>query len=76
MTLASSLLLVFFVFCLLMGGVLAFCLRERKQNAALSTAEKDTASDNRVAVILFGAIVLGALLAITTAWLIFFRDWT
>jgi hypothetical protein len=76
MTLVSSLVLVFVIFCLMMGGVLGFCLRERKRSAQTSGAAQDAASDRRVTVILVSAIVLGAMLALTCAWLIFFRTWS
>jgi hypothetical protein len=75
--LVLGLTIVFVVFCVIMGGILAFCLRERRRalaNAA-TDSQRDEAADNRVAVILFGAIFVGALLALTTAYLVFFRQW-
>jgi hypothetical protein len=89
--LTLSLLGVFLAFCLMMGGVLAFCLRERRKVDGLeqsldgthdpanlqsgSGSNGDEAADNRVAMVLFGTIVGGALLALITAYLVFFRDW-
>ena len=94
--LSFSLMLVFLVFCLLMAGVLAFCLRERRKIDGLddhrecATLESTTteimteqftanpqniADDNRVAIVLFGSIIGGAMLALITGYLVFFRDW-
>jgi hypothetical protein len=89
--LTLSLLGVFLAFCIMMGGVLAFCLRERRKVDGLeqsldgthepvnlqsgSHSNDDEAADNRVAMVLFGTIVGGALLALITAYLVFFRDW-
>jgi hypothetical protein len=89
--LTLSLLGVFLAFCIMMGGVLAFCLRERRKVDGLeqsldgthepanlqsgSDSNDDEAADNRVAMVLFGTIILGALLALMTGYLVFFRDW-
>ncbi|MEQ1517672.1 MAG: hypothetical protein ABL931_14405 [Usitatibacteraceae bacterium] len=75
--LALSLFAVFTVFCIIMGAVLALCIRERKRALASQVldARRDEDADNRVAIVLFGAIFLGALLALTTAYLVFFREW-
>lgn len=94
MGLIISLLIVFFSFCLLMAGVLAFCLRERRKidgigndvernavtgdttHPALQDASLDDAEqDSRVAMVLFGSIIAGALLALITAYLVFGRTW-
>ena len=108
MTLTVSLLVIFLLFCLLMGGILAFCLRERRHikptaghvtvddsigvsgdsdaSAALQRPSRvslhspppnqaDQDDDLRVAMTLFGSIFLGALLAIITGYLVFFREW-
>jgi hypothetical protein len=93
MGLVISLLIVFFSFCLLMAGVLAFCLHERRKidgignavernavtgdtNSALQGAERDDAEqDSRVAMVLFGSIIAGALLALITGYLVFGRTW-
>ena len=72
-----TLAIIFGIFCTIMFGVLAFCLRERKRalaNQAID-ARRDEAADNRVAVTLFGAIIAGAVLALITAYVVFFRDW-
>lgn len=93
MGLVTGLLMVFLAFCLLMGGVLAFCLHERRKidglgrNGVRRTADDtpikdliagptDEADDNRVAMVLFGTIVIGALLALITGYLVFFRTWS
>ena len=99
MGLVASLFVVFFSFCLLMAGVLAFCLRERrkidgigntdkrnKSNGELSDPSKvgtqdylastdDAGQDSRVAIVLFGSIIAGALLALITGYLVFGRTW-
>ena len=93
MGLVTSLLLVFFAFCLLMAGVLAFCIRERRKvdgigNPAYADpitgeihpnhyaeSSTDAGDDERVAIILFGSIFAGALLALMTGYLVFFREW-
>ncbi len=103
--LTVSLALVFLAFCVLMAGVLAFCLRERRKidgfgnpsashqpqstfdhsssvdmlganfsNLSQASAE-DEAADKRVAIVLFGSIIGGALLALITGYLVFFRSW-
>ena len=75
--LSLSLALVFGLFCLIMAAVLALCLRERKRAMANRgiDAKRDEQADNRVAKALFGAIIVGALRALITAYLIFFRQW-
>jgi hypothetical protein len=98
MGLVSSLLVVFFSFCLLMAGVLAFCLRERRKIDGIGNPAKRDANtgeirtgeirpqdhiaspdgveqDSRVAIVLFGSIIAGALLALITAYLVFGRTW-
>jgi hypothetical protein len=97
MGLVASLLIVFLVFCLLMAGVLAFCLHERRKIDGLGSntlrsggarhapeetpiqeliaGPTDETDDNRVAMVLFGTIVAGALLALITGYLVFFRAW-
>ncbi len=93
MGLVACLILVFLAFCLLMAGVLAFCIRERRKvdsignprcadpitgeihphhHVASSTDAKD---DERVAIFLFGSIIVGALLALMTGYLVFFVEW-
>lgn len=93
MGLVISLLVVFLSFCLLMAGVLAFCLRERRKIDGIGNPAKrdsltgemnprdhvaspdDAEQDSRVAIVLFGSIIAGALLALITAYLVFGRDW-
>lgn len=75
--LSVSLFAIIGIFCALLFGVLAFCLRTRKRSLAsqVRSIEKDHAEDARVAVVLFGAIIVGALLALITMYLVFFRQW-
>lgn len=107
MGLTFSLLIIFLLFCVMMAGVLAFCLRERRRSShgtqdatvdhstngyfPASTSgdsrpqpislhspmpnQADDDDDQRVAITLFGSIFLGALLAIITGYLVFFREW-
>ena len=71
---------VFLAFCTIMGGVLMFCIRERrlvdglKRPAPLTPAAIQT-EDSRVVLVLFGAIIAGAALALITGYLVFFREW-
>ena len=75
--LSASLIAIIGVFTAIMFGVLAFCLRTRRLTLARNAAstEQDQAEDTRVAVVLFGAIVVGAALALITMYLVFFRQW-
>lgn len=77
--LVASLVGVFLAFCLLMGAVLMFCIRERRMVDGLTTppesAESMEAEDSRIVKVLFGAIIAGALLALITGWLVFFKTW-
>ena len=75
--LSVSLFAIIGIFCALMFGVLAFCLRARKRSLAsqVRSIENDHAEDARIAVVLFGAIIVGALLALITMYLVFFRQW-
>jgi hypothetical protein len=99
MGLVGGLLLVFLTFCLLMAGVLGFCLHERRKIDGLAqpraqarapaheevrvdsngegftVSSTDEADDNRVALVLFGTIVIGALLALVTGYLVFIKTW-
>lgn len=73
----ASLIAIIGIFCAIMFGVLGFCLRERKSARANRTnnIERDYAQDTRVAIVLFGAIIAGAVLALITMYLVFFRQW-
>ena len=75
--LSASVIAIIGVFTAIMFGVLAFCLRTRRRTLARNAAstEQDQAEDTRVAVVLFGAIVVGAALALITMYLVFFRQW-
>jgi heme/copper-type cytochrome/quinol oxidase subunit 2 len=82
MDLATSLVIVFLAFCLIMGAVLMYCIRERRMIDGLDgevtppqSAEAMESEDNRIVVVLFGAIIMGALLALITGYLVFFRTW-
>ena len=73
----ESLIVILLVFVGIMFGVLGFCLRERKRALANQTvdARRDEQADNRVAVVLFGGILVGAVLALITAYVVFFRTY-
>jgi hypothetical protein len=90
MDLVAELFVVFFAFCVLMAGVLGFCLYERRKvdgigDGSGKTAPEETppekmvalatdaADDKRVMLVLGGSIVAGGLLALLTAYLVFFR---
>jgi hypothetical protein len=82
MGLVVSLTAVFLAFCIIMGAVLMFCIRERRmvdgtdgETKSFDSAEAIEAKDNRIVIVLFGAIIAGALLALITGYLVFFRDW-
>ena len=75
-----SLIAVFVAFCTIMGGVLMFCIRERRlvddlNAVAPLTPEAIEAEDNRLVMVLFCAIIAGAALALLTGYLVFFRQW-
>lgn len=81
--LALSLSIVFLAFCAIMGYVLMFCIRERRMvdsvepNHALPmTAEALEREDSRIVIVLFGAIIAGAALALITGYLVFFSRWS
>lgn len=73
----ESLIVILLVFVAIMFGVLGFCLRERKRALANQAvdARRDEQADNRVAMVLFGGILVGALLALITAYVVFFRTY-
>lgn len=73
----ESLIVILLVFVGIMFGVLGFCLRERKRALANQAvdARRDEQADNRVAVVLFGGILVGAVLALITAYVVFFRTY-
>jgi hypothetical protein len=69
----------FAAFIAVMALVLGFCFRERRlwhdgnTGADLrSTAAAERASDRRIAGVIFGAIIAGALLALLVGYLVFF----
>jgi hypothetical protein len=68
-----------FAFVAVMAVVLGFCFRERhlwhdgRTGANLrGTPTAEHASDGRIAAVIFGAIFVGALLALLVAYLVFF----
>ncbi len=70
-------------FMAVMAVVLGFCFRERhlwhdgKTGADLSgTPTAERASDRRIAAVIFGAIIVGALLALLVGYLVFFSGLT
>ncbi len=83
--------MIFLAFCLLMAGVLGFCLHERRKVDGIGNGRKfapeeippedmvagptDAADDKRVLTVLFGSIMMGAMLALITGYLVFFRTW-
>ena len=73
----ESLIVILLVFVGIMFGVLGFCLRERKRALANQAvdARRDEQADNRVAMVLFGGILVGAVLALITAYVVFFRTY-
>ena len=74
MDLESKLFLVFCVFLLLIGIVMAMSFRERKLANRSNASDRlaDEASDARTMTIIFGSIVGGMFLALIVAWLVFF----
>lgn len=73
-----SLIAILLAFFAIMVGVLVFCLRERKRALLqrIVNRSRDEDDDNRVAVVIFGAIIVGAMLALVTAYVVFFRQWS
>jgi ammonia channel protein AmtB len=81
--LVVSLSLIFIAFCIIMGYVLMFCIRERRMVDSLEptmaipmTAEEIEREDSRIVIVLFGAIIVGAALALITGYLVFFSRWS
>ena len=74
MYLGTKLLIVFLAFVAVIGVVMAISFRERKlaNNSVESDADRDAASDARTMLVIFGAIIMGLLLALLVAWLVFF----
>ena len=74
MDLGNKLLLVFVMFLILIGIVMAVSFRERKlaNKPGATSRSADEASDARTMTIIFGSIIGGMLLAIIVAWLVFF----
>lgn len=69
----------FIAFIAVMAVVLGVCFRERhlwhdgRTGAYLrGTPNAERASDRRIAVVIFGAIIAGALLALLVGYLVFF----
>lgn len=75
----AGLIIAFLVFCAVLALVLGVSIRERRAWHDLQTGkdvpgtrEAGEASDTRVAIVIFGGIILGALLAIAVGYLVFF----
>ena len=75
----TGLIIAFLIFCVVLALVLWVAIRERRAWHDLSTGkdvpgtrELGEASDTRVALVIFGGIILGALLAIAVGYLVFF----
>ena len=69
----------FIAFIAVMAVVMVFCFRERhlwhdgKTGQDLSgSPSAEQASDTRIAIVIFGGIIAGALLAILVGYLVFF----
>jgi hypothetical protein len=73
-----SLIAILLAFFAIMVGVLVFCLRERKRALLqrIVNPRRDEDDDNRIAMVIFGAIIVGAALALITAYVVFFRQWS
>ena len=74
MDLGNKLFIVFIVFLVLIGIVMAVSFRERKLANKSGVIDRlaDEASDARTMTFIFGSIIGGMLLALIVAWLVFF----
>lgn len=77
--LVAGLIAAFIIFCVVLAIVLGVAIKERRTWHDLATGkdvsgtqEAGQASDTRVALVIFGSIILGALLAIVVGYLVFF----
>jgi hypothetical protein len=74
MTLETKLLIVFFAFLAILAGVITVVVRAR--NTARAADEQGVpaqgVSDDMILVVIFGAVLMGALLALIVAWIVFF----
>ncbi len=81
--LIASLIAVFVGFCLIMGAVLMFCIRQRRLidglegtvPATAEHAELVASKDKQIIRVLFVAIFAGAVLALVTGYLVFVQTW-
>ena len=71
--------IAFLAFVVIMAVVMAFCFRERhrwhdgRTGQDLSGSEAaERASDTRITIVIFGGILVGALLALLVGYLVFF----
>jgi type VI protein secretion system component VasF len=73
---SSALIAILLLFVAMMAGVFYVCQRVRRRANATAHLSPDfahdEAEDNRVAIMIFGAILAGACLAIAAALLLFF----
>ena len=74
MSASTGLVLVLAAFIALLTGVIRLAFRERRINRDIGVddVEAQQASDARLLVTIFGSIIGGMLLTLTTAWLVFF----
>jgi hypothetical protein len=75
----AGLIAAFLIFCVVLALVLGVAIKERRAWHDLATGkdiegsrEAGEASDTRVALVIFGSIIIGALLAIAVGYLVFF----
>ena len=68
---SAGLIAILLVFVAMMAAVLFVCVRGRRKVTAVHSAATDEEDDNRVAVMFFVAILVGAGLAIAAAILLF-----
>jgi hypothetical protein len=75
----AGLVAAFLAFCIVLGIVFTVAVRERRAWHNLSTGkdvegsrEAEQRSDMRILIVIFGSIILGALLAIVVGYLVFF----
>lgn len=77
---SASLILISVALCAMLLVLLAFCLRERRktlmreQQLAVDTG-RDQAEDFRVSLVVFGAIIVGAMLGLISLFVVFYSHW-
>ena len=78
---SASLILISVALCAMLLVLWVFCLRERRKTLAhevlhAADPEHDQAEDFRVSLVLFGAIIVAALLGLFSMYVIFYSRWT